>query len=280
MPKILCKNKNIYYETHGEGEPLVMINGLMMSCDSWLPFKEVLSSKYKLVIFDMVDQGHSDKMCHEPPYTQDYHVEIIKELFDQLGLEKVHLFGISYGGEVAVKFALAHQDRLHSLILANTPFKTTGMLRYCAQRWEDVFRSYDGVSFFREISQSIYAESFYEKNAGWLKEKEQFFKQALPPAWYEGMIRMLHSGDNYNPEDELHKIKVRTLVIGGSEDRLTPPIYQKQIAEKIPNSSLMVIEGAAHVLPYEKPYAFCAAVLGFLEVCNKNINTISFEGLT
>lgn len=280
MPTIQCKGKKVYYETHGEGEPLVLVNGIMMSCDSWLPFKEALSSKYKLVIFDMVDQGRSDKMSNDPPYTQDYHVEIMKELFDQLGFDKIHLFGISYGGEVAIKFALAHQEMLHCLILGNTPFKTTGMLRYCAQRWEDVFRSYDGVSFFREVSQSIYAEGFYDKNSEWLKEKEQFFKQALPPEWYEGMIRMLHSGDNYDPEEDLHKITVPTLVIGGSEDRLTPPAYQRQIAEKIPNSSLVIVEGAAHVLPYEKPYAFCTLLLGFLEVCKKKICTISFQGLT
>ena len=280
MPTIQCKGKKIYYEMHGEGEPLVMVNGIMMSCDSWLPFREALTSRYKLVIFDMVDQGRSDKMTDDPPYTQDYHVEIMKDLFDQLGLKKFHLFGISYGGEVAIKFALAHQQRLHSLILANTPFKTTGMLRYCAQRWEDVFKSYDGISFFREVSQSIYAENFYEKNAEWLKEKEEFFKQALPKEWYDGMVRMLHSGDTYDPEEELHKIKVPTLVIGGSEDRLTPPIYQRQIAERIPNSSLVIVEGAAHVLPYEKPYAFCTLVLGFMDVCQKNICTISFKGLT
>jgi 3-oxoadipate enol-lactonase len=280
MPTIVCKNKKIHYEIFGEGEPLVIVNGIMMSCDSWLPFKDALSRKHKLFIFDMVDQGRSDKMSNDPPYTQDYHVEVMKEMFDQLGFKKIHLFGISYGGEVAIKFALAHQEMLHSLILANTPFKTTGMLRYCAQRWEDVFKSYDGISFFREISQSIYAESFYEKNAGWLKEKEAFFKQALPHEWYDGMIRMLHSGDNYDPENDLHRIKVRTLVIGGSEDRLTPPIYQRQIAECIPNSSLIIVEGAAHVLPYEKPYAFCAALLGFLEVCDQDICTISFSGLT
>ena len=83
-------SKNIYYEIHGEGEPLVMVNGIMMSCDSWLPFKEVLSSRYKLVIFDMVDQGRSDKMTDDAPYTQDYHVEIDvykrQELEDEMRL--------------------------------------------------------------------------------------------------------------------------------------------------------------------------------------------------
>ena len=274
MPKIQCKNKNIYYEIHGEGEPLLIVNGIMMSTASWLPFKEVLTGKYKLVLFDMVDQGQSDKMAGEPFYTQDYHVEIVRQLIEKLNLGKIHLYGISYGGEVAIKFALAHEDMIHSLILSNVPFKTTGMLRYIAKRWGDVFKTYDGIAFFREVSQLIYAENFYEEHADWLAEKEKFFNNILPKEWYDGMVRLLESGDDYDPENELHKINTRTLIIGGGMDRITPVKYQQQIAAKIKNSSLIIVDGAAHVLPYEKPYAFCAALLGFLEVCRKEIKTM------
>jgi 3-oxoadipate enol-lactonase len=274
MPKIQCWNKNIYYEIHGEGEPLLIVNGIMMSTASWLPFINVLSAKYKLVLFDLVDQGQSDKMAGEPFYTQDYHVQIIKELIEKLNLGKIHLFGISYGGEIAIKFALAHEDMIHSLILSNVPFKTTGMLRYIANRWRAVFKTYDGIAFFQEVNQLIYAEKFYDDNAAWLEERAQFFKQALPKEWYDGMIRLLDSGDDYNPENDLSRINTRTLIIGGNEDRITPIKYQKQIADKIKNANLIIVDGAAHVLPYEKPYVFCMAILGFLEVCRKEIKTM------
>ncbi len=274
MPKIQCQNKNIYYEIHGEGEPLLFINGIMMSTASWLPFKDALASKYKLILFDMVDQGQSDKMAGEPFYTQDYHAETIKELIEKLNLGKIHLLGISYGGEVAIKFALAHEDMLHSLILSNVPFKTNGMLRYSAKRWADVFKTYDGIAFFREVSQLIYSENFYDEHPDWLTEKEKFFNQILPKEWYDGMVRLLESGDDYDPENELHKINTKTLIIGGNMDRITPVKYQQQIAAKIKNSTLLIVDGAAHVLPYEKPYAFCAAILGFLEVYKKEIKAM------
>jgi len=275
MPKIQCRQKNIYYEIYGEGEPLLIVNGIMMSTASWLPFKDVFAARYRLILFDMVDQGQSDKMAEEPSYTQDYHVETIKELVERLHLGKIHLFGISYGGEVAIKFALAHQEMLLSLILSNVPFKTTAQLRYIAKRWADVFKTYDGIAFFREVNQNLYAENFYEANAAWLAEREEFFNKALPREWYDGMIRLLQSGDNYDPENDLPQINIPTLIIGGSEDIITPMKYQKQIAAKIKNSTLIIIDGAAHVLPYEKPQAFCASVLGFLEVFNKEIKTFS-----
>lgn len=272
MPKIQINNKNIYYEIYGEGEPLIIVNGIMMSTASWLPFKDILSEEYQLVLFDMVDQGQSDKMTEF--YTQDFQVELIKEMIDKLSLGKVHLLGISYGGEVAIKFAIKYQEKLRSLVLACTPHKTTALLRYIAQRWAAVFKTYDGVAFYEEVNQHLYAESFYEKNMEWFREKADFFNKALPPAWYDGMVRLLESGDNYDSTADLAKINVPTLVIGANEDRLTPVKYQKQIVEGIgDNASLIVVEGAAHVLPHEKPYAFTAAVLGFLKVCNKPIKT-------
>lgn len=82
MPKVNIQGKNIYYETYGEGEPIIILNGIMMSTASWLPFKDAISSDYKLVVFDMVDQGQSDKMTE--PYTQDLHVEMLKELIEKI----------------------------------------------------------------------------------------------------------------------------------------------------------------------------------------------------
>ncbi|MFY9174499.1 MAG: alpha/beta hydrolase [Peptococcia bacterium] len=278
MPKIKINNKEIYYEIHGEGEPLIILNGIMMSTNSWAPFKEVLSKEYKLVLFDMVDQGQSDKMTES--YTQDFQVEILKGLIDQLNLGKVHLFGISYGGEVALLFANKYQDSLLSLILACTPYKTTALLHYISDRWTDVFKTYSGKAFYPEVNQHLYAEDFYEKNLKWFKQQAEYFDKLLPPAWYDGMIRLQESGLEFDSSGFLSNINVPTLVISASEDRITPPKYQRFIAENIgENASLIEVQGAAHCLPYEKPYAFCAAILGFLKVYDSKIVTVNITDL-
>ncbi|HZJ99420.1 MAG TPA: alpha/beta hydrolase, partial [Tissierellaceae bacterium] len=62
MPKISIKGKDMYYEVYGQGEPLVILNGIMMSTGSWTSFIDVFSNKNKLVLVDFVDQGQSDKM--------------------------------------------------------------------------------------------------------------------------------------------------------------------------------------------------------------------------
>src|SRR5690606_37473892 len=97
-------NKNVFYEVVGSGEPVLVLNGIMMSTKSWEPFKPFLSQQFQLIFVDFLDQGQSDA-C-DAHYTQDVQVELVKALLDHLSIEKIHVVGISYGGEVALQFAV------------------------------------------------------------------------------------------------------------------------------------------------------------------------------
>ena len=269
MPKVLIQGKNIYYETYGEGEPIVILNGIMMSTGSWTSFVDVFSDKNKLVLVDFVDQGQSDKM--EKEYSQDLHVEILRELFSTLNLSKVHLVGISYGGEVAQRFALKYEAQLLSLILANTTSYTNHILKDIGEGWIYAAKTYDGSQFFKATMPYIYSGEFYEENIHWLKEREKAFSVLLQPEWYEGFIRLVRSAEDLNITEEIEKIKVPTLIIGAEYDATTPLRYQEEIQKRIKDSKLIVIKGSGHATMYEKPYEFTSAILGFVNSCNKVI---------
>ncbi len=272
MPKVLIKGKNIYYETYGEGEPLVILNGIMMSTGSWTPFIDVLSNKNKLVLLDFVDQGQSDR--GEGQYSQDLHVEILNELFSTLNLGKVHLVGISYGGEVAQRFALKYQEKLLSLVLANTTSYTNHLLKDIGDSWIYAAKTYDGSQFFKATMPYIYSAEFYEDNINWLKEREKAFSVSLQPEWYEGFIRLVRSAEDLNITEEIEKIKVPTLIIGAEHDATTPLRYQEEIQKRIKDSKLIVIKGSGHATMYEKPYEFTSAILGFVDSCKREIKII------
>lgn len=272
MPKVLIKGKNMYYEIYGEGEPLVILNGIMMSTGSWSSFVDVLSNRNKLVLVDFIDQGQSDKV--EDQYSQDLHVEMLHDLFDQLNLGKLHLLGVSYGGEVAQRFALKYQEQLLSLVLANTTSYTNHILKDIGEGWIYGAKTYDGSIFFKSTMPFIYSPEFYEENINWLKEREKAFSISLKPEWYEGFIRLVRSAEDLNITDEIHKIKIPTLIISSEFDGTTPLRYQEVMQKRIPNSKLMVIKGAGHASMYEKPYEFISAALGFVENCNKKIKII------
>ncbi|WIV12774.1 alpha/beta hydrolase [Proteiniborus sp. MB09-C3] len=272
MPKVLIQGKNMYYETYGEGEPIVILNGIMMSTGSWTSFIDIFSRKNKLVLVDFIDQGQSDRA--EGEYSQDMHVEMLKELFSILGLDKVHLVGISYGGEVAQRFALKYQAQLLSLILSNTTSYTNHILKDIGDGWIYAAKTYDGSTFFKVTMPYVYSPEFYESNITWLKEREKAFSVSLKPEWYEGFIRLVRSAEDLNITDALHNIKVPTLIIGAEYDITTPLRCQEEIQKRISDSKLMVIKGSGHATMYEKPYEFITVVLGFVECYDKEIKIL------
>ncbi|MBC2581931.1 alpha/beta fold hydrolase [Clostridium sp. DJ247] len=272
MPKVLINGKSIYYETHGEGEPLVLLNGIMMSTVSWNSFIKAFSQNYKLFLIDFIDMGQSDKADYN--YNQDVHVETLKGIFHKLGFEKVNMVGVSYGGEVAIQFAIKYGEMLNSLILANTTSYTFSALKDIGEAWDRAAASYDGSVFFNATMPYIYSSEFYEANIKWLKDREKLFQKLLTPQWYEGFRRLNASSLSYDARKELNKIKVPTLVVGAEYDSLLPVRYQEEIHEKIENSTMVVIKGAGHASMYEKPYEFSTLVLGFLSSYNQEFNII------
>ncbi|MEA4827267.1 MAG: alpha/beta hydrolase [Clostridium sp.] len=270
MPKIDVMNYEINYEVHGNenGEPLIFLNGIMMSTLSWAPFIEAFSD-YKAIFIDFFDQGASSKA--EKPYTQDLHVEVLKELIEKLNLGKVHLFGISFGGEVAMKFALKYQDMIESLILSNTVSETNPLMHDIEEMWDYAASTYNGSVFFYATMPFIYSAKFYKENIEWLKERAELFKDAFTPEWYDGFRRAIRSAHNLNITDEIHKITVPTLIMGGDLDILTPLENQETIHRKIKNSKMVIMKDAGHGSMYEKPYEFATSVLGFLKTYNKPI---------
>lgn len=262
MPYIRAKGKNIYYEIHGEGEPLVLLNGIMMSTKSWAPFIDVFSSQVKLVLVDLVDQGKSDKGAGA--YSQEFHAEVMAEILPALGCPRVHLLGVSYGGQVALLCALRNPDLLYSLILAGTSSYTSNLLREIGEAWDVAAATYDVPTFFRATMPFIYSKDFYEENLPWLRQREQLFQTVLTPEWFDGFRRALKSTQNFDVRGKLGAIKVPTLLISADQDIITPLSYQEEIRREIPHASWVVIKGAGHAVMYEKPREFSALVLGFL----------------
>lgn len=272
MAKLSIQGKDIYYEIHGEGEPLVILNGIMMSTGSWTSFIDAFTENNKLVLVDFIDQGQSDKV--EDFYSQDLHVEMLNELLDKLGLDKVHLLGISYGGEVAQRFTLKYEEKLLSLVLANTTSYTNNILKDIGEGWIHAAKTYDGSTFFKATMPYIYSPEFYEENINWLKVREETFSKATKKEWYQGFIRLVRSAEDFNITKEISKIKVPTLIIGAEYDATTPIRYQEEMQRRIANSKLVIIKGSGHASMYEKPYEFTSIVLGFIQISNKKIKAL------
>src|SRR3972149_4530703 len=105
MPKIIVNDISIYYELHGpENAPVLVLNNgiLMNAATSWVFQTKALSAHNRLLQYDCRGQGQSDHP--ESPYSMEGHADDLAALLDALGIEKAHMAGISYGGEVTQAF--------------------------------------------------------------------------------------------------------------------------------------------------------------------------------
>ena len=118
MPTANIGNIRIYYEQHGQGQPLMMVLGLGQDIATW-SFQIVELSKYvRLIVFDNRDAGQSSRCSND--YSTEVMARDILGLMDHLAIDRIHLLGTSMGGMIAQHVALMAPERIASLILAST----------------------------------------------------------------------------------------------------------------------------------------------------------------
>jgi 3-oxoadipate enol-lactonase len=262
------KGKKVYYETFGQGKPIVLLNGIMMSTVSWQAFKEVLSTNNQLILVDFLDQGRSDKM-EDTPYTQDIQVEVLKALFDELNLTKINLVGISYGGEVALEFSVRHEEYVDNMVLFNTTAKTTSWLKDIGVAWNR--SAGDPLDYYCTTIPVIYSPKFYNEKNEWMNNRKVLLTEKVfnQKPFMDSMVRLTESSDNHDVTGELPKIKIPTLIVSCENDYITPMPEQKLLHELISTSDLVVIPNTGHGSMYERPVLFTTLILGFINTTQK-----------
>ena len=264
----------IYWEYYGPGtrDIVCLLNGLAMHTGSWNAVLPSLLDEYDVLLYDYIGQGRSTSN-DEPLLISDLGDHLI-HILDQLGIDRLHLLGISYGGFVALDFARLHQHRLHTLTLSGI------LLSH-----EELFRMYQALSlrFFHrgEVGFELYTHYLYEKIFG-----ETFVRRAKPYlekmrlAFFEryrdrvhSLIRFTEAQDpffagleEYTPD--FQAIQTPTLVIAGDEDRVILPDVQRKITDILPVSRFEVIGDSGHVVYLEQQASFFALLREFLYAKN------------
>lgn len=255
-------NKQIFYEDEGKGEPILFLNGIMMSTKSWQPFVASMTKDNRFIRLDLFDMGQSARL--DEFYTQALQVEVVKALLDHLKLSKINIMGISYGGEVAILFALKYQKHLRRLMLFNTTSRTNEWLRDIGRGWNRIGELLEGEAYYNITIPVIYSSNFYTENMDWMDQRKKLLVPLFSTKEFQDrMKRLVISAESLDASDEIHNILTPTLIVSSEYDQLTPLIEQKYLATKIKNSTHIIIPNAGHAFMYEKPLLFVSLVLGF-----------------
>jgi pimeloyl-ACP methyl ester carboxylesterase len=256
-----ANGQQLYYEIHGEGEPLLCVHGL--SCDTlaWIPQIEAFASEYRTLIFDNRDVGQSS--MSEPGYAIADMARDALALADALELESFHLLGVSMGGAIAQEMALQAPDRIRTLTLAVT-FSTGGAYsRRLAEVWGARVMQVSHEQHIDELMLLNHSEGFFE-NADMVAFIRTAMLQNPHPQPPEAFARQLVACSRHDTHDRLGSLTMPAHVIGGEYDILVPVWKSKEIASAIPDAKLDVLPAAPHGLSLERAEEFNAAVLGFI----------------
>lgn len=262
MPTATVNGINIYYETHGAGEPLLLIMGLGANATAWERQIPAFRDEFQVIAFDNRGAGRSDKP--PPPYSMQEMAQDARGLLDLMGIESAHVFGMSMGGMIAQELALRHPQRVRTLVLGGTmaggpnavmagPCLIQQWLSMASMPLEQAIEL--GLTF-------LYSDEFLSRN------KEALVKRALelahlmaPPHALQGQVMAIMGFSTY---DRLHEIDKPTIILTGTDDKIVPAENSRLLARRIPKARLVEFPGAGHGFLVEKAAETNAAVLEFL----------------
>ncbi len=254
---------DIKYLVEGEGKPILVLNGIMMTIDSWEPIVEPLKTHNTLIRVDLIDQGQSSKVDYD--YTISDQADMIASFIKYLGYECISVMGISYGGYVGINLSSRYPNLVDRLVLFNTT-------AHVNQRDVEIFKTFMSAArgdnpylFYLVTVPQFYGPTWFKTRVEWMKHRElilvEFFKSK---DYRETVYRLSKSCLSHDSRDKLKDITAQTLIAGGDEDSLFPYARQQYLHDNIKDSQLIKMANTGHVSPFENPWIYTSLTYGFI----------------
>ncbi|HJP73886.1 MAG TPA: alpha/beta fold hydrolase [Pseudonocardiaceae bacterium] len=245
----------IAYQVQGSGPALVLLSGQANNHHWWDGVREDFDDEHTTISLDYRGTGESDKP-DEPYSTRGFAADVLAVL-DDLGIDRAAVYGTSMGGRVAQWLAADHPDRVHALILGCTsPGGPHSIERDNAVR---VALAKPGTREARQaLIDLMFTPAFSAAHTG---RYTVLGDPRMPP--YARKAHLLAS-HGHNAWDVLPTITAPTLVLHGTDDRLNPTANAKLLADRMPDATVRLIEGARHAYFVEFREVAGPAVVAFL----------------
>jgi proline iminopeptidase len=274
MEMIVNGNK-LYYEVHGnpEGDTIFFIHGApgLGDCRSDVKSFTPLGDQYQLVFMDMRGSGRSGD---NPPFTHQQWADDIEEVRNELIGKPIKILGGSYGGHIALEYTLRYPESVtHVLLRDTTPSNDFRHVTYekalesdrLNMKEEELRKIFEGKVDSNDELKELFAaiQPLYT-----VKYDEEAVKQKIENIYYHYKTHnfaFTYNKPNYNLIPDLHKITVPTLVTVGRYDWFTPLEASEIIADKVPNSKLVIFENSGHSPQVEENEKYLQIVREFLQ---------------
>ena len=250
----------IAYETHGDGPAVLLVHEGVADRRMWRGQVPVLARDHRVVAVDL--RGFGETLHASGPFSN---VDDLREVLDELGIERATVVGGSFGAKVSLGFAVTHPERVERLVLCPPVLPGWEWSERVRRGWQEEEEAFEAGDLDRatEVNLELWVDG---PNRG---------SDAVDPDLRDLVRTMQRHAFELpepdpppepapDPDARLADVRVPTLVVVGDQDVEDFLAMAEAAAAGIPGARKVVIEGAAHVVALEKPQEFNAALLAFL----------------
>lgn len=232
-----------WVSVEGDGPPLLLIMGIGGNVEMWKPLRAALTG-FRTIAFDVPGTGRSPVAAG--PMSMAMLADLAIGVLDELGVDRAHVLGYSFGGAVAQELAYRHPARVERLVLATTMcgwgavtgHPLTLLLMATPLR-------YYSAPFFRAVAPILYGGRM--RRSPELVRREVDARVHQPPS-LAGYTQQLLAISCWSSLGWLHKLEAPTLVLMAGDDPLVPAYNGLLLAQRIPRCRLEIVPNAGHLL--------------------------------
>ena len=246
MPRVATTTANgveLWVEQEGEGDDVLFISGLADEGACWVDQVAGLKDRYRVTTFDNRGVGRSSTP-DGPFLITDFAADTIA-LIDALGLKRPHVVGSSMGGAIAQELALAHPDQVRSLVLNGTWCRGDRFFKEVVRNWMWSAQKAGSIGeFLITVNLWCFSPRIWNDGTmdGWIEAA-----QASPhPQSVDAFCRSAQALIDHDSADRIGAISAPTMITVGELDLCLPARFSEELARRIPDARLVVLEAAGH----------------------------------
>lgn len=261
MPKADIGNGEIYFESHGSGEPVLLVPGLGGVASYWNPNVPAFSANHRVIVHDHRGTGQSSRS--KVQYSVDQMTDDLLRLMDHLKIERAHLVGHSTGGAIGQTLAIKCPERLASLVLYATWTRCDPFFARVFEARRTLLTASGAAAYVRSTPVFLYPDWWVNENIALLEQREKLTIASFPDS--EIVASRIDGILAFDRTAEIAKIRTRTLVVCAKDDILTPPYFSEALAKAIPGAALAILPRGGHCASETALEEFNNVVIGFID---------------
>jgi len=265
MPKIKVNDIEIYYESYGQGTPLVLITGFNGDHLLWQNVIETYAKNYQVIVFD--NRGSGQTSAPDMLYSIEMMAQDVAGLCEALSIQKAYFIGISMGGAILQTLAKNKPDLVKAAVFNNTFFKIQQRFAYYAKACRELLLSQTCTPELKDFLTKVgmtwgFSNEFIGNEEIMRVGVEMSLANPHPitPIGYKNQLTALL---NFDSSKWLKDLNLPCLVIGANDDSIVTVDHFREFAEKISNAEYYEFDKVGHLPHIEKPVEYNEKVMTF-----------------